>query len=166
LPPGGLIPPQVSKKDYGRPLLSRQEEHKLYDALMKTNHLTLLVWMSTGNLEQIGPARIVTYSRNAHARNFTLGQVRDTLTFRLRTPASGDNGTDPHSTPDPFFPRTARRSWQPCTMGASPGYTLMASRSHKQTWEREDRIYLREPSDGCQDSYRLAKSNWEEPRLF
>ena len=51
--------------------------------------------MRTSDLEQAGPARIVTYSQNMFSRNFTLGQIRDTLTFRLRTPASGWNGNDP-----------------------------------------------------------------------
>ena len=43
----------------------------------------------------MGPARIVTISHDPANRNFTLGQIRDTLTFRLRTPASGPNGTSP-----------------------------------------------------------------------
>jgi hypothetical protein len=47
------------------------------------------------NLEQTGPARIVTYSQDWRYRNFTLAQMRNTLTFRLRTPASGLNGSDP-----------------------------------------------------------------------
>lgn len=95
LPPGGLIPPEDLTKDYGRPILSRQQELKLYDALVKKNQLTLLVRMRTSDLEQIGPARIVTYSQNEFSRNFTLGQIRNILTFRLRTPASGSDGTDP-----------------------------------------------------------------------
>jgi hypothetical protein len=46
-------------------------------------------------VEQAGPARIITYSRDGYQRNFTLGQVGNSLTFRLRTPASGVNGTQP-----------------------------------------------------------------------
>jgi VanZ like family/Concanavalin A-like lectin/glucanases superfamily len=95
LPPGGLIPPADYATHDGRPLFSRQEELKVYDTLVKGNQLTLLVWMRTSNLEQSGPARIITYSQDAFKRNFTLGQIRDTLTFRLRTPASGSDGTNP-----------------------------------------------------------------------
>ena len=57
--------------------------------------MTLLVWLRPDNLEQTGPARIVTYSQDWRYRNFTLAQIRNTLTFRLRTPASGLNGTEP-----------------------------------------------------------------------
>jgi hypothetical protein len=76
-------------------LLSKQEELKLYDALVSRNQLTLVVLMRTSNLEQTGPARIVTYSQDEFSRNFTLAQIRNTLTFRLRTPSSGLNGANP-----------------------------------------------------------------------
>jgi VanZ family protein len=79
----------------GSPLLSRQAELGLYDRLVKANKLTILAWIRTNNLEQNGPARIVTYSQDSLNRNFTLGQIQNTLTFRLRTPASGANGTSP-----------------------------------------------------------------------
>jgi VanZ like family len=80
---------------FGRPLLSREEELSLYKELVSRNQLTLVVRMRTNNLEQSGPARIVTYSLNPVSRNFTLGQIGNTLTFRLRTPGSGLNGADP-----------------------------------------------------------------------
>jgi VanZ like family len=80
---------------FGRPLLSRQEELSLYKQLIGRSQLTLVVRMRTNNLDQTGPARIVTYSLNPVSRNFTLGQIGNTLTFRLRTPASGLNGADP-----------------------------------------------------------------------
>jgi hypothetical protein len=80
---------------FGRPLLSRPEELSLYKALVSRNQLTLVVRMRTNNLEQSGPARIVTYSLNPVSRNFTLGQIGNTLTFRLRTPGSGLNGAAP-----------------------------------------------------------------------
>jgi hypothetical protein len=50
--------------DSGRPLFSKAEELRLYDSLVRTNQLTLLVSMRTSNLEQRGPARIVTYSQD------------------------------------------------------------------------------------------------------
>jgi hypothetical protein len=85
-PPAGLS---------GHPLLPRPEELKLYQTLVGRNQFTLVVAMRPSNVEQTGPARIVTYSRDAFGRNFTLGQINKTLTFRLRTPASGSNGVDP-----------------------------------------------------------------------
>jgi VanZ family protein len=92
--PSGLVPADAGIA-YGHPLLSQQEEAHLYDALVGRNQLTLLVAMRPGDLEQSGPARIITYSQSAFSRNFTLGQIHNTLTFRLRTPASGGNGTNP-----------------------------------------------------------------------
>ena len=94
LPPGGVLPPMHAARP-GQPLLSMKDEQSLFHTLVSRNQLTLLVWMRTGNLEQSGPARIITYSQNDFQRNFTLGQMQNTLTFRLRTPASGGNGTNP-----------------------------------------------------------------------
>jgi hypothetical protein len=79
----------------GRPVFSKAEELRLYDTLVGTNQLTLLVSMRTSNLEQTGPARIITYSQDRTHRNFTMGQIRNSLSFRLRTPESGANGNDP-----------------------------------------------------------------------
>jgi VanZ like family/Concanavalin A-like lectin/glucanases superfamily len=80
---------------FGWPLLSHQEELTFYQTLVKKNQLTLLIWFRTNDLNQTGPARIVTYSQDPRYRNFTLGQIRNTLTFRVRTPASGLNGSNP-----------------------------------------------------------------------
>jgi VanZ like family/Concanavalin A-like lectin/glucanases superfamily len=80
---------------FGQPLLSPDQQRKFYDALTSSNQLTILVEMQTPNLEQSGPARIVTNSGDAWGRNFTLGQNGSGLTFRLRTPATGGNGVDP-----------------------------------------------------------------------
>ena len=78
----------------GRPL-SKPEELRLYDTLIRTNQFTLLLSMRVSNLEQSGPARIITYSHDPAHRNFTLGQIHNALTFRLRTPDAGPNGNDP-----------------------------------------------------------------------
>jgi VanZ like family/Concanavalin A-like lectin/glucanases superfamily len=85
----------ASTTRFGRPLLSKQAELTLYNKLVSRSQLTLVVRMQTNNLEQSGPARIVTYSLNPVSRNFTLGQIGNMLTFRLRTPGSGLNGSDP-----------------------------------------------------------------------
>jgi hypothetical protein len=87
--------PSTALTRFGRPILSRPEELSLYKELVSRNQLTLVVRMQTNNLKQTGPARIVTYSLNPVSRNFTLGQIGNTLTFRLRTPSSGLNGANP-----------------------------------------------------------------------
>jgi hypothetical protein len=88
------VPPDSAKR-HGGSLLSKPEELALYRSLVEANELTILVWIQTNNVEQKGPARIVTYSRDSVSRNFTLGRIENTLTFRLRTPISGNNGTSP-----------------------------------------------------------------------
>jgi hypothetical protein len=95
LPSGGLIPPTTSPPGYGRSLLSSDQEVRFHDALVRQQQLTLLVFLQTNNVEQSGVARIITYSQDPGNRNFTLGQIHDTLTFRLRTPSSDANGTNP-----------------------------------------------------------------------
>jgi Concanavalin A-like lectin/glucanases superfamily/VanZ like family len=94
-PVAGPIKPEEEQLKDGRPLLSSEENLRLYNALVTKNQMTLLVWLRPNNLEQTGPARIVTYSQDWKYRNFTLAQMRNTLTFRLRTPASGLNGNEP-----------------------------------------------------------------------
>ena len=44
---------------------------------------------------QRGPARIISLSADAERRNVTIGQERDALIIRLRTPAGGENGQKP-----------------------------------------------------------------------
>jgi len=44
---------------------------------------------------QRGPARIISISADAERRNVTIGQERDALIIRLRTPAGGENGQKP-----------------------------------------------------------------------
>jgi VanZ like family/Concanavalin A-like lectin/glucanases superfamily len=95
LPPGGLLPQTTSVDTSRGRLLSNQQERTFFDALVRQNRLTILLSMHPSTLDQNGPARIVTYSLDSFDRNFTLGQVQKALTFRLRTPDSGGNGTAP-----------------------------------------------------------------------
>jgi glycopeptide antibiotics resistance protein len=59
------------------------------------NELSLEAWIAPADLSQGGPARIVSYSKDLTHRNFTLGQQQGDIAFRLRTPVSGPNGTQP-----------------------------------------------------------------------
>jgi hypothetical protein len=58
------------------------------------NAFTVVTWIESANIEQAGPARIVTFSRDQFNRNFDLGQVGERLVFRVRTPTTGANGND------------------------------------------------------------------------
>ena len=70
----------------------------LLDACRKSNQLTIEAVISTAGDRQSGPARIVTFSRDASNRNFTLGQDGDKLIVRIRTPKTGANGAKPQLT--------------------------------------------------------------------
>lgn len=61
-------------------------------AFKASNELSLMVYLHTDHADQRGPARIVSFSRDAALRNFTLGQQRDQLVMRLRTSETDLNG--------------------------------------------------------------------------
>ncbi len=69
----------------------------LLDAARQTNQLTLEAVLTTANLRQTGPARIISFSTDGYHRNFTLAQERDQLLLRLRTPNTGKNGMKPET---------------------------------------------------------------------
>lgn len=72
---------------------SQSPAEKLYNAIKSTNEFTVEAWIAPGNISQEGPARIVSFSEDPYLRNFTLGQQEKDMHFRVRTPASGLNGT-------------------------------------------------------------------------
>ncbi len=63
--------------------------------LKEASEFTLSLVIATSNKNQSGPARIVSLSQNPYERNLTVGQEKQDLVVRLRTPLSGDNGTSP-----------------------------------------------------------------------
>ena len=65
---------------------------QLMDAVRKSQALSIEVWFRPADLEQSGPARIVTLSRNGNQRNFTLGQDGAKIDVRLRTSKTSKNG--------------------------------------------------------------------------
>lgn len=77
---------------------------RLAQELENTSQFSLITHVATADLTQTGPARIVSYSWDIYHRNFTLGQQESNLVFRLRTPLTGENGTNPELTvPDIFI---------------------------------------------------------------
>ena len=75
--------------------MSREISTKVHDRLMGTGKISLLAWFRVKDLEQTDLMRILTFSRDPFHRNFTLGQEGGVVEFRIRTPATGLNGTDP-----------------------------------------------------------------------
>lgn len=66
---------------------------KLFESLVKTNELTIEVWLAAKDGRQKGPARIISYSHNKYLRNFTFGQEGKDMVLRLRTTKTNLNGT-------------------------------------------------------------------------
>jgi len=79
----------------GNAAFSRQATEAAFETLTRKGALTILVWFMTDDLEQQGPARLVSYSLNPYNGNFMLGQEGRALVFRVRTPASGPIGRYP-----------------------------------------------------------------------
>ena len=73
------------------------DQGALRDAFVATGEITLEVLFNTPDLEQVGPARILSFSENPYSRNFTLGQQEGELVLRLRTTQTGENGMKPET---------------------------------------------------------------------
>lgn len=83
--------------------VSKASTQEFFDRLVKGNGLTLEVRLETEDLNQVGPARILSYSIDPVLRNFTIGQLRDQLVIRLRTTGTSLNGMNPHLIIDNVF---------------------------------------------------------------
>ncbi|BAZ17411.1 hypothetical protein NIES4071_92890 [Calothrix sp. NIES-4071] len=62
--------------------------------ISETSEFTIITTVASANLNQKGPARIISLSGDPMHRNFTIGQDRTNLALRLRTPITGQNGSD------------------------------------------------------------------------
>jgi hypothetical protein len=60
--------------------------------LRQSDQFTLSTIVKSNSPKQEGPARIISFSSDPFHRNFTLGQEKTNLIFRLRTPITGKNG--------------------------------------------------------------------------
>lgn len=84
-------------------LLSRTPATDLSRRLASSSQFTLSALVTTANQYQTGPARIVSLSTDVFHRNLTIGQDGTDLIIRLRTPATGDDGSQPElDVPDVF----------------------------------------------------------------
>jgi hypothetical protein len=77
-------------------LPDRFAEH-LYERLTATAEFSIRARIRPESLDASGPARIISFSRDPGRRNFTLGQEGRELIFRVRTPATGPNGSNPET---------------------------------------------------------------------
>jgi len=63
---------------------------QLLSACKRSNALTVEAMIRPDDLEQKGPARIISFSQDGQDRDFTVGQEKGKLVFRLRTVSSKD----------------------------------------------------------------------------
>ena len=82
----------------------------LNNRLKKTGEFSLFIAISTDDFVQTGPARIISLSQGIYNRNLLIGQEKDSLRFRLRTPITGSNATQPEFTiPEVFVSNTVHQ---------------------------------------------------------
>ena len=79
----------------GGAFLARGVNDDLLRACKASSQLTIEGVITPDNLDQRGPARIITFSKDTGSRNFTLGQENENLILRLRTPKTGVNALNP-----------------------------------------------------------------------
>ena len=77
----------------GKTLIRTKEPaRRLTESIKQSGAATIEAWVRPARLDQVGPARIVTLSRNITERNITLGQEGNKLEVRLRTTKTSSNG--------------------------------------------------------------------------
>jgi len=79
----------------GGAVVAQDVDADLLNACKRSNELTIEATITPGDVTQNGPANIVSFSKDTRSRNFTLGQEKDTLVLRLRTPRTGSQGNKP-----------------------------------------------------------------------
>ncbi len=90
----------------GKATATPQTSRKLFDQIAASNggsqQFSIEAWVTPANINQDGPARIVTYSNDTSRRNFTMGQNGYNYVFRNRSRAGGigNNGTPALETDD------------------------------------------------------------------
>ncbi|HUG90017.1 MAG TPA: LamG-like jellyroll fold domain-containing protein, partial [Planctomycetaceae bacterium] len=72
---------------------------RLTDAVKQSRAITLEAWITPGEVNQTGPARILTLSSGIGERNFTLGQDGDKFDVRFRGAQTDANGSPSLSSP-------------------------------------------------------------------
>jgi glycopeptide antibiotics resistance protein len=76
-------------------LKTEQSANLLIEKLKKTNEFSLSLIVASNEVNQSGPARIFVISKDTVAQNLIIGQNQTNLIFRLRTPITGNNASQP-----------------------------------------------------------------------
>lgn len=83
----------------GKTLIQSDKATRIGDAVRRSGEIAIEAWIHPAKIDQEGPARIVTLSKNTSERNFTLGQERNQFDVRLRTTKTSGNGIPSVSSP-------------------------------------------------------------------
>ncbi|WP_019505311.1 VanZ family protein [Pleurocapsa sp. PCC 7319] len=67
----------------------------LNSKLKDTDEFSISLILATNKINQFGPARIISLSDGIYAQNMIIGQQRSDFNFRIRTPITGSNATQP-----------------------------------------------------------------------
>ena len=86
----------------GSSISSTSTASKIFNACTSSNEITIETLILPSRLNQPGPARIITYSKNGNARNFTLSQDGTIFQTRLRTTSTTINGIPAISSSNPI----------------------------------------------------------------
>lgn len=81
-------------------IASESAAAELTRSIQWSGEVSISAWIKPSQLDQSGPARIVTLSRNSSERNFTLGQDDSAYDVRMRTSQSNSNGIPSLSSED------------------------------------------------------------------
>lgn len=105
----GLSTPDVIAEASGillnskRWLKTAQPVLSINQQLKNSNEFSLFLDLATNDLTIGGPARIITISNSIYVQNLLLGQAGQDLVFRLRTPITGSDPTQPEFFLPNFF---------------------------------------------------------------
>lgn len=106
-PPGQLDPWKLTLEGPAKPgskgmafsdgskLISEYAGSALSHAIKQKGEFSLEAQVKPADQEHAGPARIVGISKDGNSRNLTLAQEKSEWVVRVRTAASGENGTNP-----------------------------------------------------------------------
>ena len=119
----------------------------LFDACRRSHQLTLEAILIPANAKQSGPARIITFSADAGARNFTFGQEANQFVLRLRTSKTDHSPTTWSLCPlTPQKPQHILITYQPgqlrCFLNGEEVLLNIQAAGDFSTWDVERQHFL------------------------
>lgn len=98
-----LLPAPITLAGASASRLPLDAAHRFFDLTVQRQAFAVLATITTADVLQSGPARVISYSGDQFNRNFDLGQEGRRLVFRVRTSSTGPNGMNPHAETAPVL---------------------------------------------------------------